>query len=145
MRYLLHESQIQELSGRRDYLYDIFHLFFLPGTPEGGFVPLCPMGCDGPDILFIIGHADFVKEYLKDNMKHISEKIIVATTCLPNNLKRYCANKEIYVPNISDGYCYIHKGKPYGFDFDPTDAELDMYNASGDIIMRIQAGYRLLK
>ena len=57
MRYLLHQSQLNELNGRQAYLYDIFQLYFLPGKPEGSYIPLVPLGTKGPDVLFITGHT----------------------------------------------------------------------------------------
>lgn len=145
MRYLLHESQRQEISGRCEFLYDIFHLYFLPRTSEGSYIPLLPLGTYDLDILFITGHANHVEEYLNKYIKTIPETIIVATTCLPQNLKKYTSQKQIYVPDIDGQYCYYHDGKPYGFRFNPTDSELNFYNSTGDILSRIKNGYRLLK
>ena len=145
MRYLLHESQRQEISGRCEFLYDIFHLYFLPRTSEGSYIPLLPLGTYDLDILFITGHANHVEEYLNKYKKTIPEPIIVATPCLPQNLKKYTNQKQIYVPDIDGQYCYYHDGKPYGFRFNPTDSELNFYNSTGDILSRIKNGYRLLK
>lgn len=145
MRYLLHESQRQEISGRCEFLYDILHLYFLPRTSEGSYIPLLPLGTYDLDILFITGHANHVEEYLNKYIKTIPETIIVATTCLPQNLKKYTNQKQIYVPDIDGQYCYYHDGKPYGFRFNPTDSELNFYNSTGDILSRIKNGYRLLK
>lgn len=145
MRYLLHESQRQELSGRCEFLYDIFHLYFLPRTSEGRYIPLIPLGSTNYDILFITGHVNQVEEYLSTHIKNIPEMIIVATTCLPQNLRKYTNQKKIYVPDINGQYCYYHDGQPYGFRFNLTDSELNFYNSTGDIFTRIKSGYRLLK
>lgn len=144
MRYLIHETQAAEIAGRSCYLYDIFHLYFLPRKSEGGYIPLIPIGTKGPDILFITGHTDQVETYLKSNIQKIPEKTIIATTCLPERLKKYRSIKNIYVPDINGLFCYTRDGKQYGFDFNPSDAELNMYNASGSIRQRIQAAYRRL-
>lgn len=103
------------------------------------------MGNYNLDILFITGHINHIEEYLNTYIKTIPETIIVATTCLSHNLKKYTKQKQIYVPNINGRYCYYHDGKPYGFGFDPTDSELNFYNSTGDIFTRIESGYRLLK
>lgn len=60
MRYLLHKSQAHELEARQEYLFDIFHLYFLPGKPEGSYIPLIPVGTKGLDVLFITGHTTYV-------------------------------------------------------------------------------------
>ena len=144
MRYLVHESQRNELSGRMDFLYDVFHLYFLPNYLEGRYIHLMPLGHTDIDIMFITGHTDQVRHYLEKYINRIPETVIVATTCMPNNLKRY-RMKKIYVPNIKNPFCEVRDGTPYGFKFNITDAELNMYKKSGDIMTRICAGYRLLK
>ena len=58
MRYLVHESQRNELSGRMDFLYDVFHLYFLPNYLEGRYIHLMPLGHTDIDIMFITGHTD---------------------------------------------------------------------------------------
>ena len=145
MRYLLHESQRQEIFGRCEFLYDIFHLYFLPKPLEGSYIPLFPLGVYDLNILFITGHANYIEEYLHKYINTIPETIIVATTCLPQNLKKYTKQKQIYVPDIDGQYCHYYDGRPYGFRFNPTDSELNFYNSTGDILSRIENGYRLLK
>lgn len=105
---------------------------------------MIPIGAKGPDILFITGHANLVENYLQSNIMKIPEKTIIATTCLPDKLKKFKHKKNIYVPDIDGMFCYIRNGKQYGFDFDPSDAELNMYNATGSIFQKIEAGYRRL-
>ena len=102
MRYLLHQSQLNELNGRQAYLYDIFQLYFLPQIPE---------------------------------------RCIVITSCMGRHFKKFTAEKEVYVPDIYQDYCLLRDGRPYGFEFDISDAELDLYNASGGIKERIQSAY----
>lgn len=145
MRYLLHESQRGELVGRQQYLYDVFRTYFLPGKPEGGFIPLEPVGTVSLDVLFITGHANYVGDYLKSRIKSIPERIIVITSCMGRTFRKHIANKAIYVPDIRKDLCYLRSGKPYGFDFNISDAELNFYNSSGSILERIQSAYdRLL-
>lgn len=85
MRYLLHQSQLNELNGRQAYLYDIFQVYFLPGKPEGSYIPLVPLGIKGPDVLFITGHTYQVQDYLGAYIKQIPEHCIVITS----SKKRY--------------------------------------------------------
>lgn len=144
MRYLIHETQAGDIPGRNCYLYDIFHLYFLPRKSEGGYISLIPIGTKGPDILFITGHTDQVENYLQAYIQTIPEKTIIVTTCLPEKLKKFKNKKDFYVPNIDGIFCYTRDGKQYGFDFNPSDAELNMYNASGTINQKIQAAYRRL-
>lgn len=144
MRYLLHETQRDELTGRQQYLYDVFHMYFLPGKPKGGFIPLVPVGTGSPDILFITGHTGYVRDYLNRAAKNIPEKTIVITSCMGQSFKKYVARKEIYVPDLKKPLCLLRDGRPYGFDFEISDAELDLYNSSGTIMERIQTAYKRL-
>lgn len=134
---------MNELNARQSYLYDLLHVYFLPGTPEGNYTPLTPMGDKGPDILFITGHTPSVKAYLDCYISKIPEKQIVITSCFGNEFKKYAKRKEIYVPKRT-GYCYMRNGSPYGFNFVISDAELDLYNSNGTIAERICNAYTKL-
>lgn len=144
MRYLLHQSQLNELSERQAYLYDIFQMYFLPEIPEGSYIPLVPLGTKGPNVLFITGHTHQVQDYLGTYIKQIPEDCIVITSCMGRYFKKFAAKKEVYVPNINQDYCLLRNGRSYGFKFDISDAELDFYNASGGIKERIQSAYERL-
>ena len=144
MRYLIHESQLNEVRARCEYLYDVFKLYFLPGKPEGSYTPFIPVGSEGEDILFITGHANYVHSYLDTHLNCIPEKMIVVTSCLGQSFTKYARQKTIYVPDISKKYCDIRNGCAYGFDFMISDAELDFYNADGDIKTKIEKAYMRL-
>lgn len=144
MRYLLHESQRDELSARQKYLYDIFHMYFLPGTPEGGYIPLTPVGSSTLDILFITGHTNYVRDYLDAMIDHIPETCICITSCMGTSFRRFASKKELYVPNLHNDVCLLRDGNPYGFEFCISDAELDLYNETGEIMERIRKAYDLL-
>lgn len=144
MRYLLHESQLNETAARKDYLFDVFRMYFLPGIPEGRYTPLIPIGEKGPDILFITGHTNSVFLHLDKTLSNIPEKTIVITSCYGDRFKKFAHKKKIYVPNLPKELCQVRSGKPYGFNFDISDAELDFYNAQGDIMERIKSAYTIL-
>lgn len=145
MRYLLHETQRGELRARQQYLFDVFRMYFLPGKPEGGFIPLVPVGTGCPDILFITGHTDCVGNYLQDTIEGIPEKTIVITSCFGQLFRSYTAKKVIYVPDLKQPLCRLRDGRPYGFDFSISDAELDFYNSSGTVIDRVKSAYDRLR
>lgn len=145
MRYLIPKSQDAEIHGRQEYLYDIFHLFFLPHESNDDYIQLIPVGCIGPDLLFIIGHNDQVLIFLTNNIDSIQESSIVVTSCFAEKLIGISYKKKLYVPITEDSICRIRPGKPYGFDFDITDAELRLYNSSGTIIERVNKCYRLIR
>ena len=141
MRYLIHESQLNEARARCEYLYDVFKLYFLPGKPEGSYTPFIPVGNSGEDILFITGHADYVHSYLGTRLNSIPEKEIVITSCMGQSFSKYTSRKTIYVPDACKKYCDIRDGYAYGFDFRISDEELDFYNADGDVRERLMKAY----
>lgn len=141
MRYMIHQNQLNELHARQSYLYDIFHIYFLPGNPEGNYIPLIPLGDKGPDVLFITGHTRQVQEYLSTYIKQTPEQSIVITSCMGRFFKKFACEKEIYIPDIHQDFCLLRDGSAYGFGFDISDAELDFYNASGNIHERILSAY----
>lgn len=94
MRYLLHQSQLNELNGRQAYLYDIFQVYFLPGKPEGSYIPLVPLGIKGPDVLFITGHTHQVRDYLGGYINQIPEHCIVITSCMGHSFKKFAVKKK---------------------------------------------------
>ncbi len=144
MRYLLHKSQAHELKARQEYLFDIFYLYFLPGKSEGSYIPLIPVGTKGPDVLFITGHTNYVADYMEIYYRQIPEHCIVVTSCLGRTFKKYTFQKQFYVPDLKADYCYLHSGIPYGFGFNISDAELDFYNAQGNIWERLEVAYSKL-
>lgn len=144
MRYLIHESQLDEARARCEYLYDVFKLYFLPGKPEGNYTPFIPVGGGGEDILFITGHTNCVHAYIEAYLSTVPEKEIVITSCMGQSFKKYANRKAIYVPDISKKYCDLRDGQAYGFGFKISDAELDFYNADGDIKTRIEKAYTRL-
>lgn len=87
------ETQAYEIPGRQEYLYDIFHLFFIPQNTIDGFIPLTPLGVAEPSILFLVGHYDQIAKYLAHNADQIEEKTIVFITCYANYLKIHKKNK----------------------------------------------------
>lgn len=144
MRYLVPTHQESEIHGRQEYLYDVFHIYFLPHETIDDFIHLIPVGCIGPDLLFIVGHYDEVLTYLSNNIDCITESDIIITTCFAERFIEFCNKKRIYVPIIEGSICPIRPGNLYGFEFDITDAELNLYNTYGSITERIKNGYRLL-
>lgn len=82
MRYLLHQSQFKELHARQTYLYDIFHLYFVPTKSEGNFIVLVPLGRNYSNILFITGHTNFVWEYMLSHIHQLPDVVLLSLAVL---------------------------------------------------------------
>lgn len=146
MRYLLEKSQYQEIAARCEYLYDIFHLYFLPHNKVDGFIPLVPIGTVEPSILFIVGHQDTVKIFLEKNITTLIENTIVIISCLTKSFQIFkYANKILYVSVTENDYSYTYSGSDYGFGFDITKSEINFYNSlQKDIFLRLGDAFQRL-
>lgn len=146
MRYLLEKSKFQEIPARCDYLYDIFHLYFLPRNKIDGFIPLVPLGTAEPSILFIIGHHNTVKNFLIKNINTLIEDTIVIISCLTKTFSIFKqSNKTLYISMTDNDYSYTYLGSDYGFGFDITESELNFYNSSQkDIALRLNDAFQIL-
>ena len=99
------------------------------------------------DILFIVGHNIFVKNYLESYK--ITENRIVAITCDGSihfsSLK--LPNKILYIPFQNEqNYADLIKGTLYGFNFDLTESEIIFYNTDkcNDFIQRLETSFHKL-
>lgn len=142
MRYLLQENFQTEGSSRKNYLYKVFKLWFIPTEEKNGFIiyTSIPASCYS-DLLFIVGHNYPVRDYLLNN--NIAENTIVAITCDGGcNFKKIkMFNKNIYIPfqnqrNLVD----LLSGTEFGFDFDLTESELLLYNAPKSLPIKERIG-----
>ena len=145
MRYLLPLEQRAELSGRQAYLFGIFHVYFVVTHVDHGFMTLVPFPFTDhyPSILFITGHADQVYRYLECQFQEVSESSIVITSCFSRIFSSFSRDRTIYVPAESEyhAFCFLRDGKLFGFDFDISDAELNLYNSRGSLHDRILSAY----
>ena len=146
MRYLIAENQSKEIAARQKYLYDIFQLYFIPQNPVDGFIPLVPLGTAEFYVIFIVGHYDQVRKYLKSNIRNIEEGTIVLITCYASKLKRFKKNDKVwFVSTAENELSYCYRGKDYGFEFDITESEIDFYNCSKlEVMERIEKCFQRL-
>ena len=79
MQLILQNCFRDELIARQKYFYETFHLWLIVNSKGNNYIKLTSMPTNCLDILFIIGHNIFVKEYLKCH--EITEERIVAITC----------------------------------------------------------------
>ena len=115
--------------GRNKYFYKIAKLFMLQKKSMGETIELVSVPDNAIDVMFVIGHNTEMCNYLSDNWKSISEKTIVVISCMPSMFKRFCnRGKQIFVTTNKDGLVHYYEGEQYGFDFQITDAELNLYN-----------------
>lgn len=134
MRYILDPLFTSEVDARIKYLYKTFHLYFVPMIPYSKYdnkkaVLISFPFCVEADICMICGHNNFVACILQNQENEIYETNIYIISCAKKYHEFYnVSGKNVFIVNQMDEYAYTYYGKDYGFGFDITDSELNMYN-----------------
>lgn len=146
MRVLIQcNAKNEEIIGRKEYLYNVFKLYFVNNMRfNNGFIVLESFPKQEYDILIIKGHKNVVYDYLINNNKLVYEQTIIAVTCFPDEFKKLrMHDKKLYFPKVNlNGEAILYKGIEYGFSFDITDSEIDLYNNKNEnIYKRIEESF----
>lgn len=130
MLFYLDKRLSTEIKHRKDYLFSVFGLYFVNPKENGNFISFESFPKNALDICFIVGHNAAVSTFL--NSQKILEKTVVVISCDGGYKKSFCIpNKKIYLSyRNKQGLTLRRNGKNYGFLFDPTDSELDLYNCT---------------
>lgn len=130
MRYLLQKENASEQKLRKQFLYDVFHLWFVNNGTIGEFdiFETFPFS-NNNNILMVYGHNFQVKSLLKLYSKMINENDIFIISCADNLKKNYSLEgKRVYLCPQNNGTVKLLRGKEFGFEFDITETELALYN-----------------
>ena len=131
MRYILLKKTLsfEEIRSRQEYLYDVFKIYTIPFYYEN-YIELRSVPKNYCDIVFINGHNNQVYSFLKN--EEPTEKDIILITCYQGLVATLnFPGKCIYFSNTTTDKL---NGKEYGFDFEITNSELDLYNCSYTLI-----------
>lgn len=125
MRYIILKSNVsfKELKSRQEYLYDVFKIYTLPFYYDN-CIELKSIPENYGDVVFINGHNNQVYNFL--NVKEPKEHDIVMITCYYGLIKKikFSGKDMFFTSSITDTL----NGKEYGFDFEITNSEIDLYN-----------------
>lgn len=142
MIFYLDKRLSAEAKHRIDYLFDVFGLYFVNPTDKERFIAFESFPKKVLDICFIVGHNAAVSTFLSN--QKIDENTVVIVSCDGGYKKSFCIpNKKTYLSYCNaQGLTMRRKGENYGFLFDPTDSELDLYNcAEKNIYERINRSF----
>lgn len=128
MRYYLRSGNADELHSRQQYLYDVFHLYFVRRGVIGNFILLesFPYTAEN-DITIIYGHNNEVRQLLCKYKETFVDNKIYCIACWFVDKDAVPPQSQLFFVKKSDGVVRLHKGDPYGFDFDISDVELSFY------------------
>lgn len=147
MRFILQDCMRNEVISRQKYFYETFNLWLIIRANEPAYSELVSIPAYSLDILFIVGHNSFVKNFLQQH--EIQEKRIAAITCdgtvHVSTLK--IPDKIFYIARQNKlGYADRYRGEHFGFDFDITESELLLYqtNKADKLSKRLEESFYLL-
>lgn len=125
MRYILLRKKIsfEEIKSRQEYLYDVFKIYTIPFYFDN-YVELRSIPENYGNVVFINGHNNQVYDYLMN--QEPKERDIVMITCYQGLVKKIkFPNKDMF---FTDTTTEKLNGREYGFDFEITNSELNLYN-----------------
>lgn len=126
MRYILLNQKISndEIISRKEYIYDVFKVYTIPFRRKE-ILELRSIPENSHDIVFIHGHNNDVFWYLAKCLPY--EKNIGLITCFIGWITRVnIPNKQLF---FTDRITNKYDGRKYGFNFNITEAELNLYNS----------------
>lgn len=111
-------------------MYDVFHTYMLVNKITEYYIESNSFPDKGLEYTFIIGHNIFLDKYLSEHI--INAEILVIITCgskniVYANLKNIVCSK-IYIAKSKNYFLNVYSGNEFGFNFDITESELDLYN-----------------
>lgn len=136
MRYLLAQANAKEQELRQQFLFEVFHLWFVKNGKIGGFDILQSFPFQlYDDILLIYGHNYSIKQLFDTYAGDIYEKNIFIISCSLNDNRNYrIQGKNVFLAPQTNHFIYLLRGSEFGFDFNVTKAELGLYNNRDDDI-----------
>lgn len=154
MKYLLTSKNLKELKFRQKYLFETFGLWFvnpkeltIPNSKYSFIVLESFPASIEKDICLIHGH-NYEIESLFDQFKHqILEKDIYVISCKSQTRNGYIIKgKRVYLSKILEHYNFPLEGAEFGFEFDITETELNLYNSKEkDFRKKLNDCFELLK
>lgn len=143
MRYVILKNNVRskEIKSRQEYLYDIFKVYTIPFFHDG-IVELISVPKDEIDVLFVFGHNISVYTYLNNCIPHEDNIILITCYCGKVTTIKLDDKKMFYTEKITDRL----DGTSYGFDFEITDAELNLYNCKSNLLGdKIEKCFKLIR
>lgn len=137
MRYFLHKEKELEIRARREYLEQTFHFWFVEREQIDSFIVLESFPSTAEkETCIIYGHNFEVADLLKNHSICIPEKNIFIIACLTKNKRDFILfGKRTYIaPQKTNEGIKLRYGREFGFKFDISDVELNLFNSKTESI-----------
>ena len=143
MTYYLYRDREDELGARVEYLYRVFHTYFLRCADVGGFICLKSFPFQDDDICFITAHNTQARALLSTGLR---AETLVLNCCFPKQFMRFCKKYRVYFCRVDErGFARFRSGSEYGTGFDVLDSELLLlYSGKEDVMEKIRDAYTLI-
>lgn len=144
VRYILDRRLEIQLLPHKDYLYQVFHQYFVETDRTSKYIELSNFPTTTGDVLFVYGHCGWVIEFFLAQKHQVTERIKVINSCYPQKVLPFLLPiQNVYYSKVnSRGEDHLRDGTAFGFDFDITDSELDLFNARHlPLMQQIQSAY----
>jgi hypothetical protein len=145
MQYIIQTNFESELQARKEYLYLVFHLWFIETKREDGFIILNSIPGNKVNVYMIYGHHNEVAQYLKKHNQDIGQNILVINSCFPDKMRKQLGTiRNVFYSKVNElGFAVPRDGKAFRINFNITDSELDLLNVDTEcIIERISMAYK---
>ena len=134
----------EERIERLKFFTEIFNINFLNKEVIESFIIYSSNPPNKKKYFFLLGHNLDIEAFLSSYK--ILEKNIIITSCFFNIDLKKLKHKNIYLCSPLEKWLLVpyYNGKDYGFKFNITDAELNMYNSKNlhlSDLNKIKAGY----
>lgn len=156
-----YENFNAEILGRKEYLYNIFKLYFVIKKtvyfkkslifPQYYILESFPPKCMN-NFFVIVGDTNFVIDYINTHKKDFDGKILIIITCIKDNKKKInrllsaLKCESIYLTRQINDEADYYDGSKWGFNFKITISELDFYNSNkNNVIERLDENFERIK
>lgn len=129
MRYLIHKDKASELLSRKQYIEKVANVWFIKKEDIGSFIVLESMPSTyNSNICIIYGH-NYQIDYLLNVSPHLLPETNLYIISCQSIIGKYKAKgKNIYLAPQNHDELNLLDGKQYGFSFDISEVELNLYN-----------------
>ncbi len=138
-------SLTEDCKARIEYISEVTGLYFIEDVSftNSGYKVFNSIPLLESNIIVIVGHNFRVLAFLKEFKDDIYESNVVLVSCYLKKMRDLIEyDKNVYISHQTvTNSTETLVGTDYGFDFNPTCSELDLYNSKGDLLQRIEFSF----
>lgn len=131
MTYILQSQFESELSARKEYLLNTFHLYFVEVKRTHTFIELQSFPFKDDNIVMLYGHYPWILFYFMTYGAALKYKTKIINSCYPHLAIPLLKQENIFYSKVNSfGEACCYDGRKFGIPFNITDSELDALNSA---------------